>query len=32
MTSFGRRLFAALNYPRTLPVYLCVLCSKQSVQ
>ena len=28
MPSFARRLFAALNYPRTLPVYLCVLCSK----
>ena len=27
--SMGRRLFAALNFPRTLPVYLCVLCSKQ---
>ena len=24
-----KRIFAVLNYPRTLPVYLCVLCSKQ---
>lgn len=28
MPSVGRRLFAVLNYLRTLPVYLCVLCSK----
>lgn len=28
MISTGKRLFAAINYPRTLPVYLCVLCSK----
>ena len=29
MPNFGKRLFAVLNYPRTLPVYLCALCSKQ---
>ena len=29
MENFGKRLFAAINYARTLPVYLCVLCSKQ---
>lgn len=26
---FGKNLIAVLNYPRTLPVYLCVLCSRQ---
>lgn len=29
MLSTTRRLFAAINFLRTLPVYLCVLCSKQ---
>ena len=29
MSNVGKRLFAVLNYPRTLPVYLCALCSKQ---
>ena len=29
MPGRGKRLFAILNYPRTLPVYLCVICSKQ---
>ena len=29
MPSTGKRLFAVINYLRTLPVYLCVLCSKQ---
>lgn len=28
MSNLGKRLFAVLNYPRTLPVYLCALCSK----
>ena len=28
MTGMAKRLFAVLNYCRTLPVYLCVLCSK----
>ena len=28
MPGIGKRLFAAINYARTLPVYLCVLCSK----
>ena len=28
MPSKGKRLLAMINYPRTLPVYLCVLCSK----
>lgn len=28
MPSKGKRLFAVLNFPRTFPVYLCVLCSK----
>ena len=28
MTSIGRRLFAVINYPRTLPVFLCAMCSK----
>ncbi len=28
MSGIGRRVFAFLNYPRTLPVYLCVLCSR----
>ena len=27
MPSLGKRLFAVINYPRTLPVYLCALCS-----
>ena len=29
MLSRGKRLLALLNFPRTLPVYLCVLCSRQ---
>ena len=29
MPSTGKRLFAVINYLRTLPVYLSVLCSKQ---
>ena len=29
MASFSKRLFAVINYPRTLPVYLCTLCSPQ---
>lgn len=29
MTGLKKRLFAVLNYPRTFPVYLCALCSKQ---
>ena len=29
MTGLKKRLFAILNYPRTFPVYLCALCSKQ---
>lgn len=29
MASSRKRLLAVLNYPRTLPVYLCILCSKQ---
>ena len=29
MSSKFKRVLAAFNYPRTLPVYLCVLCSKQ---
>ena len=29
MASSRKRLLAVLNYPRTLPVYLCMLCSKQ---
>ena len=29
MPSKGRRLLALINYPRTLPVYLAVLCSPQ---
>lgn len=29
MPSKSKRLFALINYPRTLPVYLCALCSKQ---
>lgn len=29
MPGIGKRLFAVLNYLRTLPVYLCVLFSKQ---
>ncbi len=28
MPGIGKRLFAPINYARTLPVYLCVLCSK----
>ena len=30
MPSTAKRLFAAVNYLRTLPVYLCVLCSRQT--
>ena len=29
MSNKFKTLLAAFNYPRTLPVYLCVLCSKQ---
>lgn len=29
MASRSRRLLAVINYPRTLPVYVCALCSKQ---
>ena len=29
MTSLGKRLLAVINYPRTLPVFLCAMCSKQ---
>ncbi len=29
MPNTARRLFAIINYPRTLPVYLCAMCSKQ---
>ena len=29
MPSNSKKLFAVINYPRTLPVYLCALCSKQ---
>lgn len=29
MPGTGRRMLAIINYPRTLPVYLCALCSKQ---
>lgn len=29
MPSTVKRILAAINYPRTLPVYLCALCSKQ---
>lgn len=29
MHGFGKRLLALLNFPRTFPVYLCVLLSKQ---
>lgn len=29
MKNLSKRLLAAINYPRTLPVYLCVLCSRQ---
>ncbi|MEE1061538.1 MAG: serine acetyltransferase [Ruminococcus sp.] len=29
MPSRGKKILAVLNYPRTLPVYLCALCSKQ---
>lgn len=29
MPSSGKRLLAVINYPRTLPVYLSVMCSKQ---
>ena len=29
MPSIGKRVFAMINYPRTLPVYLCAICSKQ---
>lgn len=29
MPDINRMLLAVINYPRTLPVYLCVLCSKQ---
>ena len=29
MVSSGKRLLAIFNYPRTLPVYLCAMCSPQ---
>jgi serine O-acetyltransferase len=29
MQSIGKRIFAFLNYPRTFPVYLCIMFSKQ---
>ncbi len=29
MPGIGKRFLAAINYPRTLPVYLCAICSKQ---
>lgn len=29
MANLSKRLFAAINYPRTFPVYLCVIFSKQ---
>jgi serine O-acetyltransferase len=29
MPGINKRALAAINYPRTLPVYLCVLCSRQ---
>ena len=29
MPSIAKRLLAVVNYPRTLPVYLCAMCSKQ---
>ena len=29
MMNKGKRLLAVINYPRTLPVYLCAVCSKQ---
>mgnify|MGYP003312651643 CR=1 FL=1 len=29
MMNKGKRLLAIINYPRTLPVYLCAVCSKQ---
>lgn len=29
MVSLGKRILAVINYPRTFPVYLCALCSKQ---
>ena len=29
MPNFGKRLFAVINYWRTLPVYLCAICSSQ---
>lgn len=29
MPSIAKRLLAVINYPRTLPVYLCAICSKQ---
>ncbi len=28
MPNRGKKMLAALNYPRTLPVYLCAMCSK----
>ena len=30
MCGIAKRMFAGLNYIRTIPVYLCVLCSKQN--
>ena len=29
MPGMGKRLLAVVNYPRTLPVYLCAMCSRQ---
>ena len=31
LPSRAKRLLASINYIRTLPVYLCVLCSKQNL-
>ena len=29
MVTLGKRILAVINYPRTFPVFLCALCSKQ---
>lgn len=29
LPNINRRILAVINYPRTLPVYLCAMCSKQ---
>ena len=31
LPSKAKRLLASINYIRTLPVYLCILCSKQNL-